>query len=57
LLVWTFETQVMAKRRVGSQIDSLIPDQKNSRIDLMYLSVNNVQHIVGKLSTRATTLL
>jgi hypothetical protein len=47
----------MAKRRVRSQIDSLIPDQKNSRIDLMYLFVNDVQHIVGKLSTRATTLL
>jgi hypothetical protein len=24
--IWTFETQVMAKRRVGSQIDSLTPD-------------------------------
>jgi hypothetical protein len=24
--IWTFETQVMAKKRVGSQVGSLIPD-------------------------------
>ncbi len=47
----------MAKRRVGSQIASLTPDQKKSRIDPIYLVSDNVQHTVGKLSTRATTLL
>jgi hypothetical protein len=51
----------MAKRRAGSQIASLTPgqnpDQKKSRIDPIYLSADNVQHIVGKISTRATTLL
>jgi hypothetical protein len=28
LFIWTFETQVMAKRRVGSQTASLTPDHK-----------------------------
>jgi hypothetical protein len=35
----------------------LTPDQKKSRIDVIYLVVDNVRHIVGKLWTRATTLL
>jgi hypothetical protein len=35
----------------------LPPDQKKSRIDPIYLATDNVQHTVGKLSTRATTLL
>jgi hypothetical protein len=47
----------MAKRRADNQIDSLTPDQKKSAIDLIYLSADGVQHTVGKLSTRATTLL
>jgi hypothetical protein len=47
----------MAKRRAESQTANLISDQKKSGIDLIYLSANGVQHIVGKLSTRATTLL
>ncbi len=47
----------MAKRRAGSQIASLTPDQKKSRINPIYLSTDGVQHTVGKLSTRATTLL
>ncbi len=47
----------MAKRRAKSQIANLTPDQKKSRIDLIYLATNNVRHIVGKLSTRATTSL
>ncbi len=51
------ETQVMAKRRVGSQTVSLTPDQKKSGIDPIYLGANDVQHIVRKLSTRVTTLL
>jgi hypothetical protein len=47
----------MAKRRAGSQIVSLTPDQKKSGIDQIYLFADGVQHIVGKLSTMATTLL
>jgi hypothetical protein len=47
----------MAKRRVRSQITNLTPDQKKSRIDPIYLSTDNVRHTVGKLSTKATTLL
>jgi hypothetical protein len=57
LLIWTSETQVMAKRRVGSQIDNLTPDQKKSGIDPIYLASDDVPHTVGKLSTRATTFL
>ncbi len=53
MLIWTIETQVMAKRRVAS----LTPGQKKSGIDPIYLSSENVRHIVEKLSTRATTLL
>jgi hypothetical protein len=56
-LIWTSETQVMAKRRVGSQIDNLTLNQKKSEINPIYLSSDDVRHIVGKLSTRATTLL
>jgi len=51
------KTQVMAKRRAGSQTASLTPDQKKLRIDLIYLAEDDVPHTVGKLSTRATTLL
>jgi hypothetical protein len=47
----------MAKRRVGSQTTSLTPNQKNSRIDPIYLAAKGVWHTVGKLSMRATTLL
>jgi hypothetical protein len=47
----------MAKRKVGSQIANLTPDQKKSKIDPIYLVVDNVPHTVGKLSMRATTLL
>ncbi len=47
----------MAKRRAGSQIANLTPNQKKSGIDPIYLFLDNVRHIVGKLSTRATTLL
>ncbi len=51
------EGQVMAKRRAGSQIASLTPDQKKSEIDPIYLAADNVPHTVGKLLTRATTML
>jgi hypothetical protein len=47
----------MAKRRVGSQIANLTPNQKKSRIDPIYLDADNVPHTIEKLSTRATTLL
>jgi len=47
----------MAKRRVGSQTASLIPDQKKSGIDLIYLAADDVRHSVRKILTRATTLL
>ncbi len=57
LFIWTSETQVMAKRRARSPTANLIIDQKKSRIDPIYLAVDNVRHTVGKLLTRATTLL
>jgi hypothetical protein len=41
----------MVKRRAGT------PDQKKSEIDPIYLAANGMQHTVGELSTRATTLL
>jgi hypothetical protein len=47
----------MAKRRVRNQIASLTLDQKKSGIDLIYLAAEGVQHTVGKLLMRATTLL
>jgi hypothetical protein len=55
--IWTSATQVMAKRKVRSQIDSLTPNHKKSRIDLTPMRASEVRHTVGKLSTRATTLL
>jgi hypothetical protein len=56
LLIRTLETQVMAKRRVGSQVASSTPNQKKSGIDLIYLFIDGVRHTVGKFLTRATTL-
>jgi hypothetical protein len=47
----------MAKRKVGSQIGNLTSDEKKSRIDLISFSAGGVQHAIGKLSMRATTLL
>jgi hypothetical protein len=47
----------MAKRRAGSQTANLTPDHKKSGIDSIYLAAGGVPHIVGKLLTRATTLL
>jgi hypothetical protein len=47
----------MAKRRAESQIGNLIHDQKKSGIDLIYLAADKVPHTVGKLLTRAITLL
>jgi hypothetical protein len=47
----------MAERKAGSQTASLTPDHKKSGIDPIYLAADSVPHIVGKLSTTATTLL
>jgi hypothetical protein len=47
----------MAKRKAGSQIDSLTPDHKKSGIDPTSMREDEVQYTVGKLSMRATTLL
>jgi hypothetical protein len=57
IFIWTYETQVMAKRRVESQIASLTLDHKKLRIDPIYLALGGVRHTFEKLSTRATTLL
>jgi hypothetical protein len=47
----------MTERSARSQIASLTPDHKKSGIDPIYLAADGVPHIVGKLSTRVTTLL
>ncbi len=47
----------MAKRRAGSQIANLTPNQKKLGIDLIYLAADNVQHTIRKFSMRDTTLL
>jgi hypothetical protein len=47
----------MAKRRVRSQTTNLTPDQKKSKIDPIYLVVDDVRPTVRKLLTRTTTLL
>jgi hypothetical protein len=39
----------MAKRRVESQTANLIPDQKKSGIDLIYLAIEGVQHTIEEL--------
>jgi hypothetical protein len=53
--IWTSATQVMAKRKARSLTSSLTPDHRKSRIDPIPLRVGGVQHVVGNLSTRATT--
>jgi hypothetical protein len=44
-------------RMTGSQIDSLISNHQKPRIDPISLLLGDVQHIVGKLLTRAITLI
>jgi hypothetical protein len=56
-VIWTYAAQVMGKRRVGSQIVSLIPDHKKSRIDPILMCDGGVRHGVEKLSRRATRLV
>jgi len=55
--IWTSAAQVMGKRRAGSQTGSLTPDHYKSGIDLFPTSAEGVQHGVGKLLKRATTLV
>jgi hypothetical protein len=57
LAIWTSVTQVMRKRRAGSQTGSLTPDYKKSGINLFLTSELRVQYIVEKISTRATSLV
>jgi hypothetical protein len=57
LLIWTFEIQIMARRKAGSQTSNLILDRKKSGIEPIYLSRDGVRHTVEKLSTRDTILL
>jgi hypothetical protein len=57
LAIWTFVAQVISKRRVGSQIGNLTRDHEKSGIDLFSTSDLSVRHGVGKISTRATTLV
>ncbi len=45
------------KRKVRSKTSSLIPDHKKLGLDLTSMRAGGVQYAIGKLSTRATTLL
>jgi hypothetical protein len=56
-VIWTSATQVMGKRRAGSQIGSLTPDHKKSGIDPIPTCDGGVRHGVGKHSRRATRLV
>jgi hypothetical protein len=47
----------VAKRKVESQINIFTPNHSNSRIALIYLCAGGMPHIIGKLSTKVTTLL
>jgi hypothetical protein len=47
----------MIRRKVESQIGNLTPDHYKSGIDPISLRAGGVQNTIGKLSTRATTLL
>ncbi len=47
----------MAKRRTKSRTASLTPNHKRSGINLFPMFDSGLRHGVGKLSTRATTLL
>jgi hypothetical protein len=47
----------MGKRRAGSQTGSLTPDHKKSGIDLFPTCELRVRYVVGKILTRATSLV
>jgi hypothetical protein len=53
--IWTLEAQVIAKRKVGNQIGNLTLNHKKLGIIRISLHEGNMPHIIGKLSTRATT--
>jgi hypothetical protein len=53
LIIWN--TSYGQKK--GSHTASLIPDQKKSRIDSIYLAAEDTRHTIGKLLTRATNFL
>ncbi len=55
--IWTSAAQVMVERRVGSQIGNLILDHKKSGIDPTPVCADEVQHTIGKILRRATSLL
>jgi hypothetical protein len=58
-LAWAIQTsaaQVMVKRRAWSQTGSLTPDHKKSGIDPTPGCAEGVQHTIGKLLRRATSL-
>jgi len=55
--IWTSIAQVMVEWKVGSQIDSLTPDHKKAGIDPISMRADELRKTIGKLSTRATTLL
>jgi hypothetical protein len=55
--IWTFTSQVMAKRRAGSQTSNLTPDHEKLGIDPTPMCANGVRHTIGKLSMKATSLL
>jgi hypothetical protein len=57
LLIWTSKTQVMAKRRAGSPIASLTPDQKKVGNWPDLLVCRWCATYIEKFSTKATTLL
>ncbi len=45
------------KKRLGVKIGSLTFDHKKSGIDPTSVCADGVRHAIGKLSTKATTLL
>jgi len=45
------------KERLGVKTGSLTPDHKKSEINPTSMRASGVQHVVGKLLTRAATLL
>jgi hypothetical protein len=47
----------MANGKAENQIDNLTLDHKKSRIDPTSMPANGVRYTVGKLSTKAITLL
>jgi hypothetical protein len=53
--IWTYATQVMAKRKAGGQTGNLTPNHGKLGIDPIPLCSGGVQHAVEKLLMRATT--